>query len=128
MGHKRTFWDARAMSALPPKADIREPRTVSAKGKKLATAASLLIATVRSSRLQAVWGRADVWPVRHLRPEAMPGRVTQPAPGASLDPSRCVHRRRDQLRRSPSLQRAAAPPSDRSVTPPEDRRAFRDHG
>src|SRR5262249_22056625 len=84
MGHKRTFWDARAMSALPPKADIREPRTVSAKGKKLATAASLLIATVRLSRLQAVWGRADVWPVRHLRPEATPDRVIQPAPEAHL--------------------------------------------
>ena len=22
LGHKRTFWDARVMSALPPKADI----------------------------------------------------------------------------------------------------------
>src|SRR5262249_47979015 len=102
--------------------------TMSARGEKLATAVSHSIATDRSFRLQVVWDRADAWPVQQLPQEAMPGRVTRPAPGPSLDPSRFVHRIRDRLRRSPSLQRAAAPPSDRSVIPPEDRRAFRDHG
>src|SRR5262249_40120964 len=128
MGHKRTFWDARAMSALPPKADIREPRTVSAKGKKLATAASLLIATVRSSRLQAVGGQADVWPVRHLRPEAMPDRVIQPAPEATLDPNRCVRTRRDRLCRNSSPRHAATQPSDLSAARLEGRGAFRGRG
>src|SRR5262249_51536054 len=96
--------------------------------KKLATAASLSIATVRSSRLPALCCRADVWPVRRLRPEAMPDRVIQPAPEATLDPSRCVRRRRDRLRRNPSLRHAATPPSDLSAAHLEGRRAFRGRG
>src|SRR5262245_25855538 len=96
-----------------------------AAGQKLATAASLSIATVRSSRLQAVWGQADVWPVRHLRPEAMPDRVIQPAPEATLDPSRCVRTRRDWFRRSPSRRHVATQPVDLLAERPEGRRAFR---
>src|SRR5262245_6271885 len=93
-----------------------------------ATAASLSIAAARSSRLQAVCCRADVWPVRHLRPEAMPDRVIQPAPEATLDPSRCVRRRRDQLRQNPLLRHAAIRPSDLLAARPEGRRAFRGRG
>src|SRR5262249_49807305 len=94
------------------------------RAKRLATAASLLIATVRSSRLQAVRGRADVWPFQHLQPEAMPDRVIQPAPEATLDPNRCVRRRRDRLRRNPSPRHAATRPSDPSAARPEGRAHF----
>jgi hypothetical protein len=45
LGQKRTYAVQKGMSALPPKADIREPRTMSLKAKKVATAASFLIPT-----------------------------------------------------------------------------------
>src|SRR6476646_3700986 len=115
LGQKRTYAAQQVMSALPPIATSIAYFQMSAKGKKAATAASHLIATVRSSRLQAVWGQADVWPVRHLRPEAMPGQAIQPAPEATLDPSRCVRTRRDWLRRNPSRRHVATQPSDLSA-------------